>query len=180
MMVNEHKKQIRKHIREIKSKISLAEKQLRSEKIFRKLENNTFFQKADCVMVYWSMEDEVQTQDFILKYAGKKEIILPSVQIEELVLRKFDGLESLKTGVKYGIQEPEGEDFIDFEKIDLVIVPGIAFDNENNRMGRGKAYYDGLLPKLNAYKIGVCFDFQLIDAVPTDEHDVKMNEIITD
>lgn len=179
-MVNELKKQIRKQIREIKSQISFEDKLLRSAKIFEKLESNTAFQKAECLMFYWSMTDEVQTRDFILKWADKKVIILPSVQDDILVLRKFEGTDSLISGERYGIQEPLGEDFTDFDKIDVVIVPGIAFDIENNRMGRGKAYYDGLLPKLKAYKIAVCFDFQLINTVPTDEHDVKMNEIITD
>lgn len=178
-MINELKKQIRKQIRVLKSQIPLEEKILKSHKIFEKLEQNIFFQNAGCVMLYWSMPDEVQTHDFILKWTKEKQIILPSVQNDILVLREFEGIENLGTGESYGIKEPVGEDFVDYQRIDLVIVPGIAFDKDNNRMGRGKAYYDGLLPKLNAYKIGVCFDFQIIETVPTDEHDIKMNEILT-
>ena len=172
--------QIRKQIRILKNNISFEEKQLRSAKIFDKLEQNPVFNNAKCILFYWSMPDEVQTHDFILKYAEIKQIILPSVQNSILVLKQFEGISGLKSGEKYGIQEPDGDDFTDFDKIDLVIVPGIAFDKDNNRMGRGKAYYDGLLPKLKACKIAVCFEFQLIDVVPTDEHDIKMDEIITD
>ncbi len=179
-MVDELKSQIRRQIRNLKNNITFEEKLLRSAKIFDKLEQTPVFKNSNCVLFYWAMQDEVQTQDFILKYADKKQIILPSVKNDILVLKQYKGVDSLMIGEKYGIQEPDGEDFTDFDKIDLAIIPGIAFDKENNRMGRGKAYYDGLLPKLIAYKIAVCFDFQLIDAVPTDEHDVKMDEIITD
>lgn len=179
-MINELKNQIRRQIRNLKNNITFEEKQLKSTKIFDKLELNPIFKNANCVLFYWAMQDEVQTQDIILKYADKKQIILPSVKNDILVLKQFEGISSLKSGEKYGIQEPDGDDFTDFDKIDLAIVPGIAFDKANNRMGRGKAYYDGLLPKLIAYKIAVCFDFQFIDTVPTDEHDVKMDEIITD
>ncbi len=177
-MIDEQKKQIRKEIKQLKANLSFDKKIERSAIIFSKLETNIFFQNAKCVMLYWSMEDEVQTHDFVIKWAHEKEIILPSVQNDILVLKKFDGIQSLKKGEKFGIHEPDGEDFEDFEKIDVIIVPGIAFDKANNRMGRGKAYYDGLLTKLSAYKIAVCFDFQVIDNVPTDKHDIKMDEII--
>lgn len=179
-MINELKNQIRRQIRFLKNNISFEEKKIKSAKIFDKLEQNPVFKNSYCVLFYWAMQDEVQTQDFILKYAEKKQIILPSVKEDILILKQFNGIDSLKTGEKYGIQEPDGEAFTDYNKIDLVIVPGIAFDKAKNRMGRGKAYYDALLPKLNAYKIAVCFDFQLIENVPVDEHDIKMDEIITD
>ncbi len=179
-MVNELKKQIRNQIKELKSGISFAEKIQRSKEIFQKIEQNLIFQKAECILCYWSMTDEVHTQEFIMKWADKKDFILPSVQKDVLILKKFEGTDGLRTGEKYGIQEPDGVEFTDFDKIDLVIVPGIAFDKNNNRLGRGKAYYDGLLPKLNAYKIAVCFDFQLIENIPAEKHDVKMDEIITD
>ncbi|NVN93806.1 MAG: 5-formyltetrahydrofolate cyclo-ligase [Bacteroidetes bacterium] len=177
-MTDELKKQIRKEIKQLKANLSFDKKLERSALIFSKLETNIFFQNAKSVLLYWSMEDEVQTHDFVIKWAHEKEIILPSVQNDILVLKKFEGIQNLKTGEKYAIQEPNGEEFENFDKIDVVIVPGIAFDREKNRMGRGKAYYDRLLIKLNAYKIAVCFDFQIIDSVPIDAHDIKMDEII--
>ncbi len=69
--------------------------------------------------------------------------------------------------------------FEEVDKIDLIIVPGIAFDKSLNRLGRGKAYYDKLLKDSKAIKIGVCFDFQLLESVPVDKYDVKMDLIIT-
>ena len=75
--------------------------------------------------------------------------------------------------------EPSGELFDDYAAIDLAVVPGMAFDIQNNRLGRGKGYYDRMLPKLvNAYKIGVCFSFQRLPGIPAEGNDVKMDEVI--
>jgi len=86
----------------------------------------------------------------------------------------------MKKGQSFGILEPEGESFTELQDIDLIIVPGVAFDKNNNRLGRGKAYYDKLLNYVNCHKYGVCFDFQLVPNVPADQHDVKMDKVITD
>lgn len=64
------------------------------------------------------------------------------------------------------------------DKIDVILVPGVAFDAYGNRLGRGKGYYDKILKQTNAYKIGVCFDFQFIENVPTEVHDVKMDKVV--
>ena len=78
--------------------------------------------------------------------------------------------------------EPQGKDFTELEKIDLAIIPGMAFDKEGNRLGRGKGYYDRLLQQLRdctIYKIGICFDFQFLDHIPTEPHDIPVDEVIT-
>jgi 5-formyltetrahydrofolate cyclo-ligase len=131
-------------------------------------------------MAYWSMDDEVHTHDFVLKFLGKKQIILPVVKGDVLELKEFTSKTNMMIGESYGIKEPEGEPFNEIDKIDLIIVPGVAFDVKNNRLGRGKAYYDNLLIKTRALKVGVCFDFQLLNSVPVEEHDVKMDLVITD
>ena len=92
----------------------------------------------------------------------------------------YAGKESLKTGV-FGILEPSEDcEAVPESEIDLIIVPGVAFDRQLNRMGRGKGYYDRLLSTLQAPKIGICFDFQLQDTVPTESFDKKMDMIITE
>ena len=131
-------------------------------------------------MAYWSMDDEVFTHDFLQKYLGKKKIILPVVNGDMLDLKEFVGLSSMEAGESYGISEPTGDIFTEINQIDLIIVPGVAFDVQLNRLGRGKAYYDKLLKESNAYKIGICFDFQLMESVPVDEHDIKMDLLISD
>ena len=97
-----------------------------------------------------------------------------------LDLRVFRGIEDLIAGESFGILKPAGELFTAYEAIGLILVPGVAFDVDNNRMGRGKAYYDKLLASLDAFKLGVCFDFQLLQSVPTDEHDIKMDFIVSE
>ncbi len=70
--------------------------------------------------------------------------------------------------------------FHDYDSIDLVVVPGVCFDSDLGRVGRGKGYYDRMLEKITkAYKIGICFDCQLLGKVPTEKWDVKMNMVLT-
>lgn len=152
---------------------------IKSRRIFTAVENKSWFLKSDIILAYWAMTNEVQTQDFILKWSGKKTFLLPVVKGSELELRKFQGEGSMVKGTSYDIMEPAGPEFTDFPSVQLVIVPGIAFDLNHNRLGRGKAYYDKLLPKLpNAFTAGVCFDFQIVAELPLDSHDMKMNEVI--
>ena len=79
------------------------------------------------------------------------------------------------------IEEPTGDETTDINAIELIIVPGVAYDRRGNRIGRGKGYYDRLLSSTSATKIGVGYDFQLIgEDIPAEEHDVAMDIVITD
>ena len=178
-MIDTEKKALRKKIKTIKSEISFEEKKSLSKNILLKLEQNKDFINANTVMLYWSMRDEVFTHDFVIKWADKKTIILPSVDGENLILKKFTGINNLIAGDRYDIPEPKGESFENKNDIDLIIVPGVAFDKQKNRMGRGKAYYDKLLKTTKAKKIGVCFNFQLFDNIPHDKYDIKMDLVIS-
>lgn len=180
MMIDEEKKAIRKQIREKKKDYSLEEKKGKSELIFKEIEKLDVFKKAEIIMAYWSLDDEVFTHKFIQKYQSNKKIILPVVEDDILTLKEFTGLSNMKISKSYGIGEPEGKLFDKSDKIDIIIVPGVAFDKSLNRLGRGKAYYDKLLKNSQALKIGVCFDFQMVDSIPVGEYDVKMDLIITD
>ena len=179
-MIDEEKKRIRREIRGLKNGVSFEDKTSRSKAILEKVEQLPDFFQAKTVMLYWAMADEVQTSDFVINWAASKRVILPCVNGTDLDLRVFRGVEDLVAGENFGIPEPSGELFTAYDEIDLILVPGVAFDVENNRMGRGKAYYDKLLSSLKAYKLGVCFDFQLLKSVPTDEHDVRMDRIVSE
>lgn len=169
----------RQFVSELKKKISFEEKMSISHLIFSQIENDPLFQTSKTIMAYWSMDDEVHTHDFIRKWGQTKKIILPSVDGNTLRLKVYRGEEQLINGEKYNIQEPTGEDYKFPERIEVIIVPGIAFDKSNNRLGRGKAYYDKLLKLLQAKKYGVCFSFQLFDAIPYNSLDVKMDKIFS-
>ena len=124
------------------------------------------------------MKDEVQTHSFIEKWSRTKRIVLPVVVGDVLELRLYTGPDDLATGA-YGIAEPIGEPFTDYAAIGLVVVPGVAFDAEGHRLGRGKGYYDKLLPLIAAPKIGICFPFQLIEEVPAEPFDIRMDAVIS-
>lgn len=177
-MIEAEKKRIRSEIRKLKQGYSLEQKKDMSKPILQKLEQLTEFIDAKTIMLYWSMDDEVDTHDFVCKWATQKKVILPCVKGETLDLKIFKGIDQLVRGENFGIPEPDGPIYMQEDEIDFILVPGVAFDIENNRMGRGKAYYDRLLKSINAYKVGICFDFQVLNKVPIDEHDVKMDKIV--
>ncbi len=172
------KKAIRKQIRELKMRYSLEEKKQMSLSVWQQVEQSAVFQKSQIVLAYWSMDDEVYTHDFVCKWARQKTILLPCVRGDELEVRYFEGQEKLVAGEGYAIPEPVGQLFEDLSRIDLVLVPGVAFDRLQNRLGRGKGYYDKILSQTNTYKLGVCFDFQFLDQLPVEEHDIKMSQVI--
>ena len=106
-------------------------------------------------------------------------MLLPCVKGDQLELRLFQGLDSLKPGEGFGIPEPVGEEFTDYAAIDVVVVPGVAFDAKGNRLGRGRGYYDRILRETGeTKKIGVCFDFQFVESVPTEPFDVLMDAVL--
>ena len=148
--------------------------------MLEKLEQHPKFASARTVLLYYSLDDEVQTHDFVEKWHRQKTVLLPVVKGDELELRIYTGRQNLKTGEAYHIEEPKGEAFTAYEKIDFAIIPGVSFDAQGNRLGRGKGYYDRLLPRIpSAYKVGICFPFQIVEEVPAEPFDIRMDEIIT-
>lgn len=175
----EDKKILRKQIREKKKEYSLEQKKELSFPIFTQIEQEELFKTSKVVLLYWSMDDEVYTQDFVKQWYQDKTILLPCVDGDDLKLRQYQGDSSMVAGEQFGILEPVGEEFTSLDKIDLMIIPGVAFDSNKNRMGRGRGFYDRLLKTVNAPKVGVCFDFQLVENVPVEEFDVKMDVVVS-
>lgn len=150
-----------------------------SAEILAALEVHPAFRAADTVLLYHSLKDEVDTHEFIRKWSRLKRILLPVVVGDDLELRVYTGPEDLAIGA-YGIEEPTGARFTDYAAIGFIAVPGVAFDRNGNRLGRGKGYYDRLLPRIPAaYKAGICFPYQLVEEVPAEPFDIRMDEIIT-
>ena len=146
-----------------------------------KLKGNTHFQQARTLLLYSALPDEVPTQELLDELVAEgKTVLLPRVVSDtEMELRRYTGVKDLQVGA-FGILEPTGERFADYETVDVAVVPGMAFDQEGHRLGRGKGYYDRFLPKIpQAYKIGICYPTHLLDLVPTDEHDLLMEEVIS-
>ena len=146
-----------------------------SAKIMDRLEETDLFQQASCIALYHAIPGEVQTAGLIEKWYRKKRLLLPLIKGNDLQLLLYAGKESLKTGV-FGILEPSEDcEAVPESEIDLIIVPGVAFDRQHNRLGRGKGFYDRLLSTLDVPKIGICYDFQLKDQIPAEPFDRKMD-----
>lgn len=176
--VFEDKKALRQHVKKLKANLTTEEKLNHSNLIWQSVEALDVFTEAERVLLYWSLDDEVQTHDFVNKWSKNKSIYLPVINGETLDIVRFEDECSLIMECKFGVAEPCGERLSDITTLDLMIVPGVAFDVENNRMGRGKAFYDKLLCNTDIFKLGVCFPCQLFPQVPHDENDVKMDLVI--
>lgn len=175
--MRDDKKLARQRIKRLISVMTPEQKTAQSTAIWERLEQSDTFRNATDILIYWSMDDEVQTPAFIEKWSQTKRFYLPSIQGDDLIVKRYKG--TLQPGEQFGIPEPDGEQVSDLSPITLVIVPGRAFDKEGNRTGRGRGFYDRLLPKLpHALKAGVCFDCQKLPSVPTDEGDIKMDIVI--
>ncbi len=176
----EEKKDLRKTIRLLKNRLTESEKILHASSVHKQLEENPIFQEAQSILFYWSMDDELPTQAFIEEIYEAKDIYLPVIKGNDLEVVRYTGKHCLVPGEKYGIPEPSGKKLEDESIIDLVIVPGVAFDKQNNRMGRGAGYYDRILSRVpRAKKIALAFDFQMVESVPVEAHDVPMDLIIS-
>ena len=137
------------------------------------IENLTEFKNAKCILCFWSLPDEISTHNFIKKWNNDKQFILPVIANDNLELRVFAGTKNMEKG-SYNILEPINEDFTNFDSIDFAIIPGLGFDKFGNRLGRGKGFYDKLLPNINCTKYGICFPCQIIDNLPQEPWDVSM------
>lgn len=177
--IKENKNLLRREINSIKNKYTSDELHSRSLEVMSIVEISGIFQDAKNILIYNSMEDEVRTSEFINKWKAQKTFFLPVVVGDDIVFREFSSTSQLKES-SFGIMEPTGDDFADYKKIDLIIVPGVAFDRNKNRLGRGKGYYDRFLKKVNAPKMGICFDFQLLDRIPAESNDIKMDYVISE
>ena len=171
--------EIRKEIISLRKQLNSAKRIFLSQYIFKKIEQLDIFNKSDTIAMFWSLTDEVFTHDYVQKWSLQKTILLPVTLKNELELKEFKGIQKLEESPVMKLKEPKGKAFTNLNEINLVIVPGLAFDKQNNRIGYGKGYYDRLLSKLNAYKIGVCFDFQLLDKIPNTDRDIKMDLVLT-
>ncbi|KAA6338964.1 5-formyltetrahydrofolate cyclo-ligase [termite gut metagenome] len=176
--MKEEKQKLRKLIAQEKLRQGTSMLHVFSDRILYRLETHTIFERADTVLLFHSLKDEPDTHAFIEKWSKTKRILLPVVCGEELELRMYSNQKDLIIGT-YGSKEPSGEVFTDYASIDLAVVPGVAFDYSGHRLGRGKGYYDKLLPHIPAYKIGICFPHQFVEKVPADEFDGVMDEVIS-
>lgn len=180
-VVNMDKKELRNFIRLQKKQFSNEQLTEMSVPIIERLATHPRVVVADTLFIYYSLNDEVNTHQFINTLVKRgKTVLLPAVINDtEIELREYHGAKDLLEGF-FNIMEPIGKPFNNYSAIDVAVVPGMAFDSRGNRLGRGKGYYDRFLSKIpDTYKIGLCFGFQKLPGIPTEGNDVRMDEVIS-
>ena len=165
-----NKDDIRRRIKARKTLLSESEKLSAAERVFEMLEKTADFIISNKILMYHSLPDELSTRAFIKKWSGRKKFYLPRVNGLNLEILPYQ--ESRIALGSFHIEEPTGTDLTNVDEMEMIVIPGVAYDRRGNRVGRGKGYYDRLLSGTKARKIGVAYDFQLVD--------VKVDIVITD
>jgi len=167
----------------IRLKTQKEENRLKKSRLIKqKLFRTRVFKKAKTVMFFITFNGEVRTQDMI-KEALKlgKIIAVPACKTGRVLEAcRFSEKAKFVKGC-YGVAEPAIKKIINVEHLDLVIVPGVAFDKSGNRLGRGKGCYDTFLKRLHkkTTSIGLAYDFQILPSIPATTTDVKVGRVIS-
>jgi len=170
-MVKNEKKELRKNL--LRQLLSLTEEEIkrRSENVSEKLSNLPIYKQAKTIMVYYPLKGEVDILGMIRKDIGNRRFCFPVMDIKSknLFIYEVNNLDDFCTG-PYGIKEPDVKRTrqLSVEEIDMIIVPGLAFDHKKNRLGRGGGFYDRFLSKiiLPTKKVGLAFDCQILENLP--------------
>ena len=175
------KQKLRKDILEKRDSLSKEEIINKSNIIKEKLFSLSEYKKANIICFFVSFKSEVNTNDMIKECIEEgKTVCVPVITGEKLILSRINNPSELTKKNKYGILEPPVINEIDKTDVDIITVPGAAFDKHGHRVGYGKGYYDDLLKDYGGLSLGICFDLQIVDKVPRDEWDEKIDMVITE
>ena len=152
--------------------------QEQSALVVAQIEQMSCFREAKTVLLYYPIHNEVDLRPLLSKYEGQKTFLFPVTHRHSIEVRPYDG-EDMMRKWRLGVPEPQTETFKG--SIDLILVPGVVFDQHCHRIGRGGGYYDRFLSKhRSATKVGVCYSFQLKKHdVPHTRYDRKMDRVVT-
>lgn len=156
-----------------------------SGKIWKSLHLLDEFNKAesnDSLMIYLDFQNEIETTRFV-----KLPVVIPFCDSDEIIPFRLFSFDDLETG-SFGILEPKSElrkdskRLLSPESLEVVIVPGLAFDTFGNRLGHGKGFYDRFISRLKttSIKIALCYEFQIVDSIPVTKFDKPVNIIVTE
>lgn len=177
------KDKIRKEILAKRNILSDKDINKKSDSIIKNLAS--YIENVQNIMIFMDMKTEVKITKLLELYPKKNFFISKIINSKnrEMKINKYNKNELILH--KFGYYESSSNDFYDEEILDVVIVPALAFDSKKNRIGFGGGYYDTFLEKVRKKNnkvlfIGVCYDFQIIDSVPTEKHDVTLDFVISE
>ena len=175
------KKVLRKQVLESRSNLSSEERKRKSREIEQRLFSTLEFQEAGTILFFASFRSEVETGDMIRRaLAMGKRVVLPKVKGKELALFRITDFEKDIVPGAWNIPEPVNGTPSKLQDIDLIVVPGAAFDERGNRLGYGAGFYDKLLSNYRKTTIALAFEVQIVPTVPTDQHDIPIKKIVTE
>lgn len=176
-----NKQALRKQFGEKRLTLLPTVREEKSLLITRKLLELQEFKDAKSVLFYVSTPEEVATHDAIEQsLALGKTVFAPKVDGLNLLLCPLNSLDELSPS-EIGILEPrETQNLAHPQSIDLIVIPGLAFDLKGNRLGHGKGFYDRLLKETKGFKVALAFDEQVTEELPTESHDVPVDLVLTD
>ena len=177
------KDKIRKEILEKRNNLSTEEVEKKSDLIIQNLEK--FIKNAENIMIFMDMKNEVRITKLMKLYPEKSFFIskITDSKNREMKINKYEENELILH--KFGYYESSSSDFYNENILDIVIVPAVVFDSKKNRIGFGGGYYDTFLKKIREENkkilfIGICYDFQIIEKVPAEEHDVVLDFVVSE
>lgn len=184
-MPAEHKKQMRRALRQRLGELSPQQVHARSLAAAQRLIETDAFAQATTLMLYLPLGGEVDTRPIALRaWQDGKEVTVPLVSHEQkhmipVTLRSFEEPMNLD---HFGVRSPRTGEPMPISMIDLVLVPGLGFDRGGRRLGRGAGFFDRFLarPEFSGVVCGLAFEEQIVDELPADIHDVSMHMIVTD
>ena len=177
------KDKIRKEILEKRNNLSTEEVEKKSDLIIQNLAK--FIKNAENIMIFMDMKNEVRITKLMKLYPEKSFFIskITDSKNREMKINRYNENELVLH--KFGYYESSSSDFYNENILDIVIVPALAFDYKKNRIGFGGGYYDTFLKKVREKNkkvlfIGICYDFQIIEKVPAEEHDVVLDFVVSE
>lgn len=179
-----NKKNIREEIIDKRNNLILDIKQNYDSLIFEEIINSEIYKKSKKIFTYISFGSEVDTIKLInYSFSNNKEVYVPKInkQTKDMIALKIHNFNNMSVD-KWGIIEPKSVDKSNMgTDFDLIIMPGIAFDKQGNRIGYGGGYYDKYISKLNnaSNLLALAYDFQIIQDIESESHDIKVDFILT-
>jgi 5-formyltetrahydrofolate cyclo-ligase len=173
------KARLRKQLLDQRESLSLDYIQIASSKIQENLRKIEYYRKAQSVGGYFAIGSEVRTQDILQEILNAgKDLALPRVEKKELVFKKITSFSDLEMG-NFSVMQPK-ERCETIKKLDVILVPAIALTREGYRLGYGFGYYDRHLHGKQSKKIALSYYKQVVKLIPHDNHDIKMDCIVTE
>jgi 5-formyltetrahydrofolate cyclo-ligase len=180
----ENKASLREKLRKIRDQVDPGLAETASQGVWSILSHLPEFQKAKGIGAFASTPGEINTYPILEGVLGLgKKLYLPRVAADKSHFDYYPVHDFKKLSVgPFGILEPSGNQPADWEEIDLVLVPGLAFDIQGHRLGFGKGFYDRALPRLKktALAVGLAYSFQIVEQLPTEPHDFLLKAFLTE